>query len=249
MRKYRYQLLGGDNAVTVTSPEEARQAVNALIDAGADVIKTAMESGRYFRQAGWPLLSPREASALVEAAHERGKLVTVHVTDAQDLERALDAGVDEIAHMVVGKSVLSEKLIERMVNAGTRWIPTIELWQGATQWSTIDYGNSAIHNLSLFVKAGGEVSLGTDFAGAPFIDFDLGMPIKEIKFMQKAGMTPMQIIVAATRNSARSCDRESDLGTLEPGKMADVLVVIGNPLDDIHSLTNVRIVLREGKVV
>ena len=59
----------------------------------------------------------------------------------------------------------------------------------------------------------------------------------------------MQIIVAATRNSARSCDRESDLGTLEPGKLADVLVVNGNLLDDINALTNIRIVLREGKVV
>jgi len=240
----------GGNAITVTSPKEACKAVNMLIDDGADVIKSAMESGRTFGQSGWPLLSPREASALVEAAHDRGKLVTMHVTNAIDLERALDAGVDEIAHMVVGNQFLSEKLIRRMVSEGTRWIPTLELWQRVSPKSSyLNYGKSAINNLSRFVKAGGEVALGTDYAGAPNINFDLGMPINEIKYMREAGMTPMQIIVAATRNSARSCDRESDLGTLEPGKLADVLVVNGNPLDDINTLTNIRIVLREGKVV
>jgi imidazolonepropionase-like amidohydrolase len=240
----------GGSAITVTSPEEAREAVNRIIDDGADVIKSAMESGRAFGKSGWPLLSPETASALVEAAHDRGKLVTMHVTDTQDLERALDTGVDEIAHMVVGDRIPSEKLITRMINEGIRWVPTLELWKGADRrYPFLNYGTSAINNLSRFVKAGGEVALGTDYAGAPGYNFDLGMPIKEIKYMRKAGMTPMQIIVAATKNGARSCDRKSDLGTLEPGKLADVLVVNGNPLDDINTLTNIRIVLREGKVV
>jgi imidazolonepropionase-like amidohydrolase len=106
------------DAVTVTSPEEARPAVNKRIDDGADVIKTAMESGYSFGQSGWPLLSPEETTALVEAAHERGIPVTAHVTSARDLERALDAGVEEIAHMVVDK--LSEKLIPGMVEARLR---------------------------------------------------------------------------------------------------------------------------------
>ena len=104
--------------VEITSPEEARQAVNRLIDDGADVIKTAMESGYAYGESGWPLLSPEEAKALVDAAHKRGKTVTAHVTSARDLVRALDAGVDEIAHMVV--DTLSDKLISRVVEAGIR---------------------------------------------------------------------------------------------------------------------------------
>jgi imidazolonepropionase-like amidohydrolase len=107
----------------------------------------------------------------------------------------------------------------------------------------------AIKNLASFVEAGGEVALGTDYAGAPNVNFDLGMPIHEIEWMQEAGMTPMQIIVAATRNSARSCDLESELGTLEAGKLADVLVVEGDPLADVKTLTNPRLVLREGKLI
>jgi len=243
---YPMAYLGG-HVVSVTSPEEARQAVNKLIDDGADVIKTAMESGYAFGQSGWPLLSPGEATALVDTAHERGKPVTAHVTSARDLERALDAGVDEIAHMVVDK--LSEQLISRMVETGTRWVPTLELWQGVSRKYHINHGSMAINNLALFLEAGGEVVLGTDYAGARQVDFDLGMPIHEIKWMQEAGMTPLQIIVAATRNGARSCNIEGELGTLEKGKLADVLVVDGNPLVDVHALTKARLILRGGKSI
>ena len=233
--------------VEITSPEEARQAVNRLIDDGADVIKTVMESGYAYGESGWPLLSPEEAKALVDAAHKRGKTVTVHVTSARDLPRALDAGVDEIAHMVV--DTLSDKLISRVVEAGIRWVPTLELWQGVSRIYGGSHGSMAIKNLAQFVKAGGEVVLGTDYAGAPMVNFDLGMPIHEIEWMQEAGMTPMQIIVAATRNGARSCGIASELGTLEVGKMADVLVVDGNPLADVHALTKVSLVLRDGKSI
>ena len=232
---------------TVRSPEEARQAVNKLIDAGADVIKTAVESGYAFGQSGWPLLSPGEAKALVDTAHERGKPVTAHVTSARDLNRALDAGVDEIAHMVVDE--LSEQLISRMIESGTRWVPTLELWQGVSRKYPVSYGSMAIKNLARFVEAGGEVVLGTDYAGSPNVNFDLGMPIHEIEWMQEAGMTPMQIIVAATKNGARSCNMENELGTLEAGKLADVLVVDGDPLADIHALTNTHLILREGKSI
>jgi imidazolonepropionase-like amidohydrolase len=169
------------------------------------------------------------------------------VTSARDLERALDAGVDEIAHMVVDR--LPEDLISRMVEAGTRWVPTLELWQGVSHNYPVSHGTRSIDNLALFVEAGGEVALGTDYAGAPNVDFDLGMPIHEVEWLQEAGMTPLQIIVAATRNGARSCNMESEVGTLEAGKLADVLVVDGDPLADVQALTNARLVLREGKSI
>jgi imidazolonepropionase-like amidohydrolase len=237
----------GGHVVSVTSPEEARQAVNKLIDDGADVIKTAMESGYAFGQSGWPLLSVEEAKALVDTAHERGKTVTAHVTSARDLNRALDAGVDEIAHMVVDE--LSEQLISRMIESGTRWVPTLELWQGVSRIYPVSYGSMAIKNLALFAEAGGEVALGTDYAGARNVNFHLGMPILEIEWMQEAGMTPLQIIVAATKNGARACNMENELGTLEAGKQADVLVVDGDPLADIHALTSAHLILREGKSI
>ena len=237
----------GGHVVAVSTPKDAQQAVNRLVDAGADVIKTAMESGYAFGKSGWPLLAPETATALVDAAHARGKPVTAHVTSARDLTRALDAGVDEIAHMVVDE--LPEAIVLRMVAAGTRWVPTLELWQGVGREYSVDYGKTAIRNLAMFVAAGGEVVLGTDYAGAPNVHFDLGMPICEIGLMQEAGMTPMQIVVAATQNGARACNMENTLGTLEAGKQADVLVVDGNPLVDIQAFAQKRLVLREGKSV
>jgi imidazolonepropionase-like amidohydrolase len=74
-------------------------------------------------------------------------------------------------------------------------------------------------------------------------------PIHEIEWMQKAGMTPMQIIIAATKNAAHSCNMENELGTLELGKLADVLVVDGDPLADIHALTSAHLILLEGKLI
>jgi imidazolonepropionase-like amidohydrolase len=75
------------------------------------------------------------------------------------------------------------------------------------------------------------------------------MPMQEIIFMQLAGMTPMQVIAASTRNAARVCRREDQIGTLDAGKTADVIVVQGNPLADLNCLKNVCIVIREGKVI
>ena len=237
----------GGEMVTINSPENARIAVNKLIDAGADTIKTVMESGYIFRGSGWPLLSPVVLKSLVATAHERNVPVTVHVTSARDLGRALDAGVDEIAHMVVDD--LSNDLVSRMVDSGTRWVPTIELWQLVSERYALEYGKIAVKNLARFVEAGGEVVLGTDYAGAPDVVFDLGMPIREIGWMQEAGMSPMQIIVAATRNGARSCNMLDEAGTLEAGKLADILVVDGDPLVDIQALTRRFRVLREGKSI
>ncbi len=237
----------GGYALAVKSPDDARKAVNQLLDMGVDVIKTAFESGYTFRQSGWPLLKPDEALELVAAAHERGKPVIAHVTSARDLSLALDAGVDEIAHMVV--DTLPDELISRMIQANTRWVPTLELWQGVSQKYPVDFSDMAIRNLGRFVQAGGQVAMGTDYAGSPNVTFDLGMPVREIKLMQKTGMTPMQIIVASTKNGALACNMEDKRGTIEKGKLADILVVDGNPLTDIQALAKVHLVLRRGKPV
>jgi imidazolonepropionase-like amidohydrolase len=152
--------------------------------------------------------------------------------------------MDDIAHMVT--NWIFDDLVARMVESDTTWVPTLELWQGVSRNYSVGYGRITIDNLSRFVEAGGKVALGTDYAGAPNIDFDLGMPIHEIEWMQEAGMTPMQIIVAATKHAAHVCNLDQEIGTLEPDKAADILVVDGDPLDDIHALTKTKLVFREG---
>jgi len=231
---------GGSYSFYVTSTEDARQKINQLLDDGADLIKIALESGVIFGRT-IPMLSPEEAAAIVEVAHQRGTVVSAHVTVSQDLSKALDAGVDDMAHMVVDN--LPDNMIQRMIADDVYWVPTLELWYG-----TGAYGTTATNNLRKFVDAGGKVALGTDYAGYT-CPFDLGMPIREIKWMLGAGMTPMQVIVAATKNAAHVCNLDAELGTLEVGKKADVLVVNGNPLENIDALMDVRMIIHGGEVI
>ena len=103
-----------------------------------------------------------------------------------------------------------------------------------------------LDNLRRFVSAGGKVALGDPVLNFFRTNF---MPVLEIELMQQAGMTPMQILVAGTQNAAHVCNLEQELGTLEVGKIADILVVAGDPLQNIHALLNVQLVMRSGVVI
>lgn len=185
----------------MASPEDARQKVGRLIDDGADLIKIVLTSGDI------PSLSAAEATAIVETAHERGVAVTVHATTSRDVQMALDAGVDDVAHLATDR--VSDGLIEQMVRMGVCWVPTLQALRGG-----------GAENLQRFIVAGGNVALGND--GGYLSGLEIGMPMAEIRAMSSAGMTPMQIIVAATRDAARVCQVSAALGTLEVGKVADL---------------------------
>ncbi len=238
-----YPLENGKTTVlTAASPEEARSQTNLVLDHGADLIKACLDSGAIvYGRANLPMFTREEAKAIIDAAHRRGVPVSVHVTATMDLAKAVDYGFDEIAHMVADE-LKDETLIARMVAGDIHWVPTLELW------SFFNLAPVAVENLRRFVSAGGKVALGTDFSGAAK-PFQLGMPMRELELMGQAGMTPMQIIVAATKNAAHVCNRDRTLGTLERGKLADLLVVNGDPLQDIHVLANVRLVVRNGTVI
>lgn len=99
---------------------------------------------------------------------------------------------------------------------------------------------------------GGQVALGNDYATFPTNGigvFEMGMPLHELTLMRDAGMTPMEVIVAATRTAALACGLEREIGTLEPGKAADVLLIDGDPLMDLSALKRVRAVVHEGVLV
>jgi len=214
--------------LTIDSPDDARRQVSQLIEAGADLIKIALES-----DAG-PALSDAQIAAIAETAHESNIPVTAHVTKLRDLELVLSAGVDDVAHLVTDRA--PRHAIQQMVDSGTYWVPTLEALDG-----------EGAGNLRRFVAAGGNVALGTDAGYLPGLR--IGLPMDEIRAMQEAGMAPMQIIVAATRNAAHVCRLEGVLGTLEVGKLADLLVVDGNPGEDIEALEKVRIVIHGGSIV
>jgi imidazolonepropionase-like amidohydrolase len=99
-----------------------------------------------------------------------------------------------------------------------------------------------------FVAQGGQVALGNDYGGGRG-EFELGVPMYEIEKMAEAGMTPSQILIACTRNAAHVAGVEDELGTLESGKIADVLIVEGDPLQNITALENPWIVIHNGVII
>jgi imidazolonepropionase-like amidohydrolase len=221
---------GADLALTVTSPEDARRRTGWLLDNGAAVIKIVL-----FGEQG---LSLQEVDAIVALAHQRGTPVSAHVDAAHDLALGAEAGIDDAAHMV--PEHLSDEIIAQLVARGLYIVPTLAVLEA--------YGSlgSGIDNLRRFVAAGGRVALGDDYGNPGIL---IGMPIRDMELMQESGMEPMQIIVAGTQNGAHVCNLGDQLGTLEVGKIADVLVVGGNPLEDIHVLTNAQWVIRDGVLV
>lgn len=225
------------------SPEDARQKVAYGIEQGVDHVKFSLEDD-YGMAQNLPVFTDEEIAAIVETAHAEGKLVSVHVTEAVYLEQALDAGVDDMAH-IPGDHV-SDELIERLIAEDIYVVPTLTVFEA--------YGAlfGARSNLRRFAEAGVKIALGNDYTLVPqndFEHFDLGMPMHEIRRMSEADLTPMQIIVSATRNAAHVCGLEAELGTLEPGKLADVLVVNGDPLADLEALTDVRLVVHGGVII
>jgi imidazolonepropionase-like amidohydrolase len=226
--------------ILVISPEDARDKTNYLLDAGVDLIKVYLEDGSIMNES-WEVISLEELQAIVEVAHSRGTIVTAHVQEAYLVERALDGGVDDIAHSQLDELV-PYPLIDRMIAEDVYLIPTLEIYQVQYMRQT------AMNNLGRLVERGVKIALGTDFDIQ--YGLELGMPFEEISLMFQSGMTPMQIIVAATKHGAHVCNMEDEIGTLEAGKIADILVVNGNPLVDLNVLKhNVMMVFHNGALI
>jgi imidazolonepropionase-like amidohydrolase len=237
---YMITVPGGYGDLFVDSPQDARAKVTEQIDAGVDAIKVSLEDG-YAGTHGLPKLTPEELAAIVAAAHERGVPVSGHVTQGEYIQAMLDAGVDDIAH--VPYDYVAEAVLQQMVDRDVYLIPTFTVYRNYNA----PVGNCA-DIVGHFVELGGHVALGNDYGGGPG-EFELGIPMYEIEMMSVAGMTPMQIIVAGTRNAAHVIGMDDELGTIEAGKLADLLLVAGDPLQDLQSLTEIRMVIHNGVVI
>ncbi len=225
-------------AMTVLSPEDARVKIASLLDQGAELIKITIEDGlgQGIPTSGWPTLSLLEVQAIVETAHAGGVPVTAHIDFTKYLQVALDGGVDDNCHSIFDP--LPDRMINRMLRSKMALVPTL-MAQGKNGYS--------MSNLRRFVAAGGKVAMGND--GGYVAGLEVGMPVAELEAMLEAGMTPMQIIVASTKTAAEVCRLDRILGTLEFDKEADILVVGGNPLENLRELTGVKTVIRGGAVI
>ncbi len=241
---YMITVPGGYGHLEVTSVEDAQKQVKMELDEGVDLIKLTMEDGYGFAT-NLALLSGDELSAIVSAAHLQGALVSAHVTEVKFLQQVVDAGVDDAAH-IPWDVLISPSLIQKMVDQDVYVVTTL------TVMDAYGAAEGASRNLARLQSAGVHISMGSDYTLIPqnkFDHFELGMPMHEIFLMSAAGLSPMEILIASTRNAAHVCGIEDELGTLQAGMLADVLAVSANPLADLSALTQVRLVIHNGEII
>ena len=218
--------------LAVASVPEAAEAVTTVADHGAAVIKVALNP-----PAG-PVLDRATLGAIVAAAHERGLKVTGHVTGLEELHKALETGVDELAHMLLGNEPIPRRTLEAMVAAGMAVVPTLSIRFGADR-------ATAIENLRRFRARGGRVVYGTDLGNegpGPGID------TLELQAMAQASMGAPDVVAAATVRAASWLSLD-DRGVIAEGKLADLVTVPRAALDDPLALTRVQMVFRRGRRV
>ncbi len=230
----------------VDGPDEWRKAVREQFNKGADVIKLASHFSR------------EEIGAAVEEAHALGMKVTVDA-EAFYVQWAVEAGVDGIEHL----QPRSEEAIRLMAEKGTESVPTIipfmrDLNRAESQFGYPFIGGGPTNRytvtkesvMELFRKQksmGIKMGIGIDM-GSNVISFP-GSYITEMKYFVQGGYTIPEVLVAATKTGAEILDMDDKLGTLEPGKLADVLVVDGRPDVDLDDLANTDLVVRDGYIV
>jgi imidazolonepropionase-like amidohydrolase len=209
----------------VRDPGEAADAVAVLAAAGAAVIKVALDE-----RAGPTLPAPLLA-AVVAAARHHGLAVTAHVAGSGEVEKALAAGVGELAHWPLQRRVLDDRLIARLA-ASVTVVPTLH----------IEPSRARRDGVRRFIAMGGRVVYGTDLGNQgppPAVD------VEELRLLVEAGLPPGQALAAATSVAAAHLGL-ADSGRVVPGARADLLLVEGDPLADLAALTRVRLVTRDG---
>jgi imidazolonepropionase-like amidohydrolase len=240
---------------TCDGVESCRRAVRRQIAQGADLIKLLITGGvnsRIGAGIGAQMFED-EARAVVETARMYDKKVAVHAHGADGINLALRLGVDSIEH----GTLLDEEGIRLFRQSGAYYVPTLSTVNGylerlaanpeaytgevltKIQWRIGITGKS----LQQAVPAGVKIAFGTD-AGVSLH----GRNADEFELMVQHGMTPAQAIVAATRNAADLLGLADRIGSLEPGKQADLIAVRGNPLGDVTVLKQVELVMKGGEV-
>ncbi len=233
-------------------PDAIRKAVRWEVKNGADVIKAAVSGGvlSLADEVDTPQLTPAEMAALVDESHRLRKKVAVHCHGDQAAKEAIAAGVDSIEH----GSFLKPETLTLMKNKGTYLTPTLM----ATEWilGKIDNYPPALQakaraagaaRSEMFrnaVKMGVKISFGTDAAVYPH-----GQNAKEFKLMVDLGMQPIDALRTATGNAADLFGITQKVGTLEKGKLADVIAMPGDPTADITATERVSFVMKEGKII
>ena len=234
--------------------DSCRKVVRRQIDRGADVIKFATTGGVNSGTGLATRMVEDEARALVETAHAYGRKVAVHAHGAEGIKLALRAGADSIEH----GTVMDDEIIKLMKVKGTYYVPTLSTVNGYLErlaanpdayapdvkkqidWRIGITGQS----LAKAAPAGVKIAFGTDAGVSKH-----GRNADEFELMVKYGMSPVEAIKAATVNAADLLGLSAEIGTIEPGKSADLIAVAGDPTSDVRVLKSVAFVMARGEVI
>ena len=253
---FRFGLFGretGPEDGVINGADEARRAVRLNVKYGADVIKTCATGGvlSLTDEVDTPQLTQDELNAVVDEAHALRKKTAAHAHGATGAKRAIRAGIDSIEH----GTFLDDEALDMMKARGTVFIPTLMATQGGRE--KLGKGlyppvieakmRGAIEAINQTFKRaldkGVIIGMGTDAAVYPH-----GRNTEEFFMMSRLGMPPLQALRAGTSVDAELLGISKTAGTLEPGKLADIIVMPGDPARDIHNAEKVFFVMKEGVV-
>jgi len=231
-------------------PWEVRRAVRELVAEGVDLFKTAASGGFQWEheRVGWPDYTEEELAALVDEAHGKDKPVAVHAHSQPGLNYAIRAGCDMIHH----GALIDQEALDGIAERGLFYVPTLfitsrrRIDREERPWTKARMEHAhPIHRRGVRKahEMGLKIAVGTDGKAG-----DANIELAELV---SCGLSPMEAIVAGTRGSAEALGILDRTGTLEPGKAADLLIVDGNPDDDVGVLLDrdrIRLVMRGGAV-
>ena len=239
----------------INGPYDAYTAVRQRYKDGADGIKLTVTGGvlSVAKSGENPQFTAEEVEAVVDAAKDYGMWVAVHAHGSVGMKRAVIAGVDSVEH----GTFMTTEVMDLMIKNGTFYVPTISAGEFVADKSKIDnyfpeivrpkaasVGPQIGSTFSKAYKRGVKIAFGTD-AGVQ----SHGTNWKEFVYMVQYGMPPIETIESATIKTAELLGIESDLGSIDVGKIADLIAVQGDPLKDINSMKNISFVMKDGVVI
>lgn len=238
----------------VNSPDDAKKAVRQRYKNGADCIKITATGGvlSVAKDGQGPQFTMEELEAIVQTAKDYGMHTAAHAHGAEGMKRAVMAGINTIEH----GTFMTEEIMDMMIEKGTYYVPTISAGNFVVEKAKIEgyfpkiivpkaltVGAQIFETFEKAYKRGVPIAFGTDTGVSPH-----GENAQEFELMVKAGMKPIEAILSATVTPAKILGMEEQLGTIEAGKLADIIATDGNPIDDISAVRKVSFVMKNGKV-
>ncbi|HEY6372274.1 MAG TPA: amidohydrolase family protein [Candidatus Sulfotelmatobacter sp.] len=226
------------------TPEEAVRAVDENIAAGADIIKLFVVSivSRDGKHVALPMSLPI-VQAITAEAHRRGKLVFAHPSTNEGVEIVLQGNVDVLAHTTEDPVGWSATTVDRLKSANVSLIPTLTLFSGENGPDANHLG--ILEEVKSYSDAGGQILFGTD------IGYLTRYPLltKEYELLGRAGLTFPQILAALTTTPAKRLGFAATTGRVANGQDADLVILDGDPADDLRAFSRVKMTLRRGRII